>query len=226
MSAFLRPIKFPLWGITTPYWIRAWLQLPQCTLALEKHCFTSLCIKSIITKRSLTVPIAIIIHVRQLIIATNVFILKYENKNNDNDNDNDNVNANDNDNGNDNDNDNDDDKDNDDDNANDNDNDNDNNNDNDDDNDNDNDNNDDNDNDDDNANDNDNDNDNNNDNDDDNDNDNDNDNDDDNDNDNVIYKTTIMIMVYYIYESFDRVFLCYKVRKEVTRERKKYTMVK
>ena len=37
-------LNFPLRGNTTPYGIRAWLQLPQCTFELQKHCFTSLCI--------------------------------------------------------------------------------------------------------------------------------------------------------------------------------------
>ena len=35
------------WGNTTPYWIRAWLQIPQCTFEPQKHCFKSLCIRSI-----------------------------------------------------------------------------------------------------------------------------------------------------------------------------------
>ena len=41
-------LNFPLRGNTTPYWIRSRLQLPQCTLELQKHCFTSLCIRSIV----------------------------------------------------------------------------------------------------------------------------------------------------------------------------------
>ena len=46
MSALL-PCKFPASGKYAPYWIRAWLQLPQCTFELQKHCFRSLCIRSI-----------------------------------------------------------------------------------------------------------------------------------------------------------------------------------
>ena len=40
--------KFPASGITTPYWVRSWLQLPQWTFEPPKHCFTSLCIRSIV----------------------------------------------------------------------------------------------------------------------------------------------------------------------------------
>ena len=51
MSALL-PFKFSALGKygvwRRPYWIYAWLQLPQCTFELQKHCFTSLCISSIV----------------------------------------------------------------------------------------------------------------------------------------------------------------------------------
>ena len=40
--------NFSLWGNTTPYWIRSWLQLPQCTFEPRKHCLTSLCMSSIV----------------------------------------------------------------------------------------------------------------------------------------------------------------------------------
>ena len=47
-------LNFPLRGNTTPYWIHAWLQLPQCTFEPQKHCFTSLCIRSIIHRSCLS----------------------------------------------------------------------------------------------------------------------------------------------------------------------------
>ena len=40
-------LNFLLRGNTTPYWIRAWLKLPQCTFEPQKHCFTPLCIRFI-----------------------------------------------------------------------------------------------------------------------------------------------------------------------------------
>ena len=33
-------LNFPLRGNTTPYWIRAWIHLPQCTFEPQKHCLS------------------------------------------------------------------------------------------------------------------------------------------------------------------------------------------
>ena len=40
-------LNFSLRGNGRSYWIRSWLQLPQCMFELRKHCFTSICIRSI-----------------------------------------------------------------------------------------------------------------------------------------------------------------------------------
>ena len=40
-------VNFPLRGNTTPYWIRSWLQLSQCTFEPRTFCLTSLYIRSI-----------------------------------------------------------------------------------------------------------------------------------------------------------------------------------